>query len=330
MDYTDSIHKNHNITAFNTLLKLPASHSSLQTKIHTSKKTKLCTLFYNHSYVFSFAQSERQKPQTRNMPSLLKRVVIYYITSWTTQTWGMQFILSTITIAKTSKRETKSISINSKQSAAWKRKKRGTRRRRYDYLYIDYTTGRMTTDDTNIHSTLTLTPLRYGWGICRPALLRADTARLLGLCAEALSLSSEQQLSAMLRGSSSSSIRELSPFSMSSSSSSCCCRWIGMALAQECRIRHKYMGTVTNYHGSIFCCWPHSYTSKVIQHALGRWGHITPTAKWQSLPHLKQALYQSTTPWQEGWNGEWRGGGGLKCIANHIHHKYNYQLETHF
>ena len=126
---------------------------------------------------------------------------------------------------------------------------------------INYTTGRMTTDDTNIHSTLTLTPLRYGWGICRPALLRADTARLLGLCAEALSLSSEQQLSAMLRGSSSSSIRELSPFSMSSSSSSCCCRWIGMALAQECQIRHKYMGTVTNYQGIIFVVVDHTHTT---------------------------------------------------------------------
>ena len=64
------------------------------------------------------------------MPSLLKSVVIYYITSWTTQTWGVQFILSTITMAKTSNRETKSVSINSKQSAVWKRKKKRNKKKK--------------------------------------------------------------------------------------------------------------------------------------------------------------------------------------------------------
>ena len=88
-------------------------------------------------------------------------------------------------------------------------------------------TAKTTTKDISVYSTFTPTPLRLGAGIWRPALLRAVPARLLGLGAGALSLSSEQQLSATLRGSSSSSTTLLWPFVISSSASSDCCGWDG-------------------------------------------------------------------------------------------------------
>ena len=125
--------KNHNVTAFNTLLKLPATH--YRQKFTSQRRQNYVLSFITIlTFLVLHKVKDKQKPQTRNMPSLLKSVVIYYITAWTTQTWGMQFILSTITMAKTSKRETKSISINSKQSAVWKREKKKRKKKKRTWL----------------------------------------------------------------------------------------------------------------------------------------------------------------------------------------------------